>query len=156
MRPLVVLLTLLAVAGCDSQTEQIADPTVAPVYESVPEVAVDDYQAYLAERGRLLADLDALIGDAEADGPQSCWLLPVGEKACGGPTGYRVYSASAPTAAEVLALGRRIVALDRAAIATFGIGSTCDLTTAPEVSHRDGRCSAVVPDGDPVLTEAEL
>ncbi len=135
------LALVLVVSGCDSAGD-VVDPATASVYENLPDVDVTDLGAYQDERRELLARLDALIGRAEARDASSCTLLPVGEKACGGPVAYRVYGGSSSSAAEILSIGRRLVALDRAANARLGLGSTCDVTLAPTVRYEAGRCVA--------------
>lgn len=138
-RSCLLALVLLA-AGCD--TAGPAADNVAPVYEDLPTVVVDDYEAYVAERERLVERLDVLIGEAEATDASACWLLPVGRKACGGPTDYRVYSASQPEADQILQTARQLVALDDFAIEELGVASRCDVPLEPDVVFADGRCQA--------------
>lgn len=133
------LALVLALVGCDT-TSDVVDPATASVYENLPDVEVTDFEAYQDERQDLLNRLDALIGRAEARSGAACTLLPIGEKACGGPTAFRVYDGSSASAGEILEIGRRLVALDRAAHVQLGLGSTCDVVLAPTVRYEAGRC----------------
>ena len=146
MRTVLALALLVALAGCDTASDPGAalDPATASVYDDVPDDvgAPDSFEAYRAERAALVARIDRLIGDARAGGPRACTLLPLGEKACGGPTGYRVFASDGKTAADVVRAGRRLVALDRAANRSLGLASTCDVPVAPEVRYEAGRCVA--------------
>ena len=105
-------------------------------------VEVATYDEYVAERGRLVGRLDAQIGEAPASSASACAVLPVGEKACGGPWGYRVYSATAPGAGGAVEAGRRILGLDRYANGAFELASDCSLPTPPRPALVGGRCVA--------------
>ena len=107
-------------------------------------MAVDDSgrATYLDERAALLARLDAAIGEARADGPAACRVLPVGEKACGGPAEHRVYSVTDGDPAEAEALATEIAALDREATERLGLVSDCAVVAAPRVVWEGGQCRA--------------
>lgn len=49
-----------------------------------------------------MADIKALIGTPKAQTVESCKVLPVGKKACGGPEGYVVYSSETITNEQAL------------------------------------------------------
>ncbi len=139
----VPLALVLSLVGCDTASETI-DPATASVYENLPDVEVTDLGAYQDERAELLARLDRLIGRAEAQSGASCTLLPIGEQACGGPREYRVYDGASSSAGEILRIGRRLVALDRAANAQLGLVGPCVLLQAPSVRYEAGRCVAAL------------
>jgi len=143
MRRALVLLPCLVLAACDTgSVSEAFDADVAPVYENLPDASVADSDDYRRQRARLVAHLDDLIGDATAESARACTLLPVGLKACGGPTAYRVYARTAPEAGEILQTGRRLVALDDAAARRLGLTSTCEMVPEPAVVFEGGRCLA--------------
>ena len=87
-------------------------------------------------------DLDRLIGDAEASGLSACRTVPVGAKACGGPTDYAVYSAEASEAAAIVQTAEEITRMDEQANREFGLGSDCAVTPEPAVVWVGGQCRA--------------
>ena len=95
-----------------------------------------------AERQAAVADLDRLIGDAEASGLAACQTVPVGAKACGGPTDYAVYSAEASEAAAIVQTAEEITRMDEQANREFGLGSDCAVTPEPTVVWVGGQCRA--------------
>ena len=129
MRGCLAILLVLSVAGCSFFIED--DSALG-----------SDYDAYLNQRAALVADLDALIGDAEADAPAACRVVAVGRKACGGPAAFRVYSATASDAEAVDELAAEITRLDAWANDAFGLVSDCSVPTEPTPVVVDGRCQA--------------
>lgn len=121
MRRLPALVLLASVAGCS--------------------LAGDDHDDYLADRARLVAELDRRIGPATADEPGACRVVAFGSKACGGPAGYRVYSASLNERA-VLETAAEIAALDEDANRRLGLISDCSLQEPPRPALVGGRCVA--------------
>ena len=104
--------------------------------------AFGSYEMYQAERQAAVADLDRLIGDAEASGLAACQTVPVGAKACGGPTDYAVYSAEASEAAAIVQTAEEITQLDEQANREFDLTSDCAVTPEPTVVWAGGQCQA--------------
>lgn len=100
----------------------------------------EDEADYRAQRRETEAALQAAIGDAAAPDLSACRVVPTSEQACGGPTTFAVYSASASDAAEVERLAERLVALDEQANGQFEWVSTCMAYGPPTPQLRDGRC----------------
>lgn len=121
MRCLPALIGLFALAGCS--------------------LTGDDYDDYLEDRARLVAELDRRIGAAEADAPDACHVVAVGAKACGGPTDYRVYSSAADVEA-VEAAAAAVTALDEDANRRFDLVSDCMVVVPPRPALVGGRCVA--------------
>ncbi|MDT0633076.1 hypothetical protein RQM47_09675 [Rubrivirga sp. S365] len=121
MRYLLALFAAAALAGCS--------------------LAGDDYDDYLDDRARLVADLDRLIGAAEADAPGACRVVAVGAKACGGPADYRVYSTAADAEA-VERVAAEITTLDEDANRRFELISDCSVPPEPRPALVGGRCVA--------------
>ena len=99
-------------------------------------------EEYRVQREVLVDQLDEAIGRARATNVAACRVVPVGEKACGGPAGYRVYSASDVAPGQVTAAAEEVTRLDAYANERFEMVSTCDVTPEPSVTVVDGRCVA--------------
>ncbi len=88
-----------------------------------------------------LANIQTLIGKPVAKNINACRLLEVGEKACGGPERYLVYSTeSVVSEAQLLKLVREYN--QRSSKQTKNQYSTCDVTPRPEVTLVNGVCRA--------------
>ena len=130
-----VLILLLAASGCSSVTDapdqnaQLTDPP-------------GSVEEYADDRASLVASLDAAIGEARATNMAACRVIPFGSKACGGPTEYRVYSATDGDTEAVHSLSAEITALDTFANREFGLISDCMLETPPMPTLVGGRCTA--------------
>ena len=81
MKRLLVVLTALVLTGCNSAPSANGTEVDEPV---------------------TMADIKALIGTPKAQTLESCKVLPVGKKACGGPEGYVVYSSETITNEQTL------------------------------------------------------
>ncbi|MEM1115619.1 MAG: hypothetical protein AAGJ11_03875 [Bacteroidota bacterium] len=133
-----LLLALLVASGCSAVTDTLrGDATVTDPPDTV--------EAYRADRAEMMAQLDAAIGQAQADDVQACRVVAVGAKACGGPATHRVYSATDGDAAEIEALAERITELDDYANGAFGLVSNCMVEAEPAPALTEGRCTASGP-----------
>ncbi|WP_420454422.1 hypothetical protein [Rubrivirga sp.] len=136
MSRLLICLLCVVASGCSLFSEDDTDLGT-----------FSDYEAYLEEREDLLAELDREIGEARASDIVACAVVAIGEKACGGPTGYRVYSTEASDVSEINRLAEAIAAMDRQANRQFELASTCDVPVEPTVALVGGQCR--VGDGVP-------
>ena len=127
---LILALLVAGLAGCSLFIEDDS------------ELGLGDYDDYLDQRATLVAELDRLIGEAEADAPEACRVVLFGDKPCGGHWDARVYSATASDPGAVEALADEITDLDRDAIRRFGLASDCSVTPTPRATFEDGRCLA--------------
>ena len=98
---------------------------------------------YERKLSTLRAQIDAEIGDAEASDVASCRTLPLGDKPCGGPWTYLVYSTEVSDADDLRALAEEYDRIDRARNRACELVSTCDVTPEPNVAIQGGRCIAV-------------
>ena len=123
-------LAAILVPGCSS----MADPD--------PEsLGFETEEEYRADRAELVAELEVAIGDASASSEGACAVVAVGEKACGGPAAYRVYSESDGDPDRVVALAADVTALDKRAIAAFSLVSTCEALVPPTPVLVGGQCT---------------
>lgn len=121
-----------------------ADSTQTPRYEPAPvaDGLFESMEDYREQRSEARADLDAAIGTPRATRANECRLLPVGERACGGPASYIVYSASGEAEIAIIRAAARVTALDREANAQFEIMSTCEVIPEPMTVVENGVCVA--------------
>jgi hypothetical protein len=145
---------LTALTACDSDADAAeADPVevdgdTVVLGADLPEVSVDDYEDYLAQRAALVAQVDSLIGNAEASSARACVLLPLGQTACGAVRDYRAMSRENEDAREIVTLAEEVAALDLRAALEFEEAATCEETAKPSVQYRRGQCVAMA--GPPV------
>lgn len=96
-------------------------------------------RAQLAEMRR---EIDALIGDAEGASIEDCRYVGLGDKPCGGPWEYLVYSASST---NLTALAERVTAynaFEEEMNRRYMYISDCMYEMPPVLVYRDGRCLA--------------
>ena len=128
---LLVLSAALAGAGCNAFVD---DDRNLGTFGS--------FEVYQQARQAAEADLGRLIGDAEASGLSACRTVPVGAKACGGPSHYVVYSTEAAEAAAIVQAAEDITQLDEQANREFDLTSDCAVTPEPTVVWAGGQCQA--------------
>ena len=138
MRPF--LIVLVALAGCT------AAPLSAPPgrgTDSFPgPVAFGSEAQYQEQRTAAVAALRAAARSTPASAPGACRTAGVGERPCGGPFEYVVYSAEAADTLRVAGWAEHVYRLDSLANARFGYASTCEFRGPPPVVLRNGECVA--------------
>ena len=104
-----------------------------------PEVTEEGDRAQLAEMRR---EIDALIGDAAGASIEDCRYMALGDKPCGGPWEYVIYSVSST---DSTALAERVTAynaFEEEMNRRYWSISDCMYVTPPVLVYRDGRCLA--------------
>ncbi len=127
MKSLTLLLALAALSGCTLFNLDDGEC---------------DAERFERDLRTLRADIDAEVGEAEASSVEACRVLPIGDKACGGPAAYLVYSAEASDVERLGTLAAEHRRTDRARNDSCGLASTCEITPEPEVILEEGRCVA--------------
>ncbi|MCA1767358.1 MAG: hypothetical protein LC639_03925 [Idiomarina sp.] len=114
MKLFLAFITTLLLAGCSSA-------------QSAPDEPVT------------MADIKSLIGTPKAQSLDSCKVLPVGKKSCGGPEGYVVYSSETVTDERMLldAIHRYNEKAKEEAKTGY---STCEHIPEPEPQLKGGVC----------------
>lgn len=111
---------ILALAGCPAQGLQTV-PTEA--------------------QARLLEQIHAEIGSAACSNDAECRTLPIGAKACGGPTAWLPWSQAATTKSERLqAWAQELQRLQRQHNERSGLLSNCQFLADPGASCVAQRC----------------
>lgn len=87
--------------------------------------------------------IDREVGNADASSLNQCRLIPIGDKPCGGPWGYLVYSTEESDVATIESLVEKYNKLDRIRNEKEGRMSTCDVATEPELTLTEGACRGV-------------
>ncbi len=84
--------------------------------------------------------LKQLIDDQSCDNSSQCKVLPVGSRACGGPSSFIVYSTKTADTAEVEKLAKDITALEKQFNAANDMMSICQHLTAPGAQCSENTC----------------
>lgn len=116
----------LAVAACAGAPTS-ARPAGLRILDRLPTGDQSADRAALDSAYRVVRSLAA--GGTCADG--SCAALPVGAKACGGPSSYVSYCPTSPDAARLRAAADEVTRAERAFNERYGVMSTCEVTAPP-------------------------
>ncbi len=81
-----------------------------------------------------------LIGDPVCDSVEECRYIAFGDKPCGGPWSYLVYSISRTDSVQLKTLVDEHRRLNKEWNAKTGAPSDCGLARSPVLARRDGRC----------------
>ncbi len=84
--------------------------------------------------------IDMEVKDASASSVESCDLLPIGAKPCGGPWGYLVFSHEKSDGKVLKTLIDKYDELDHQRNLEEGRFSTCEIAAKPQLTLRDGTC----------------
>ncbi|GIZ52782.1 hypothetical protein [Noviherbaspirillum aridicola] len=82
------------------------------------------------------------VGDASAQRPEQCRVLPLGARACGGPQAYLVYSTARADERRLQELARQYTEAEQKYNRIAGTMSTCSHIEPPQVRLQHGRCTA--------------
>ncbi|EWH04069.1 MULTISPECIES: hypothetical protein [Pseudoalteromonas] len=84
--------------------------------------------------------LKQLIQDPSCDNSSQCKVLPVGSRACGGPSSYVVYSTKTANSSEVEKIAQKITSLESQYNAANDVMSICQHLTAPGTQCSANTC----------------
>ena len=85
------------------------------------------------------------IGYAACSEDSQCHVLPLGAKACGGPTSWLAHSETAGSAVRLSTLADQLADLQRNRDEKSGVVSNCQYLPAPAASCKEGRCQLRAP-----------
>lgn len=92
------------------------------------------------ESKRLAQELRTLIGPAACTEHAQCRTVPIGAKACGGPSGYLAWSSEGTDAEAVEALAKRQSEAQRREVEASGMRSNCAVVSNPGAQCVAKRC----------------
>ncbi len=143
--PLLAILFPVLLTACSDNNEQAESTATsnklveAPVEinntEEVSKAAPDKATISSAHE-----QLKQLIDDPSCDNSSQCKVLPVGSRACGGPSSFIVYSSKTANTAEVEKLAKDITALEKQFNAANDMMSICQHLTAPGAQCSENTC----------------
>jgi hypothetical protein len=97
----------------------------------------------LDDLDELYSEIVELAGDGSCDELSECATLAVGSKACGGPSSYIVYCASAIDEAALIEKVDEYTQLEQDYNLANDIVSTCEDEPEPDVELVDGVCTPI-------------
>lgn len=96
------------------------------------------------EIAKIKSEINSVI-NIRAGNATSCKVAPIGNKACGGPAGFIIYSEETTDVVKLQDLLSRYYDLVVKFQEKNGGNSTCDVETPPESILQDGYCIATEP-----------
>ena len=101
-----------------------------------------DAAEFERELDALRAEINEEIGEAEASDVAACRTLPLGDKPCGGPRMFLVYSAEASDSTRLVELAAEYDRVDAERNRACDVASDCAIEAPPAVMLDGGRCVA--------------
>jgi hypothetical protein len=133
---IVLALVLLLAAACGdvapTSGEQVATPPAAPAAPVEP-----------VDLAGLLQEIRIAAGIARADDVSQCRVIALGQKPCGGPERYLVYSTLTADEARLQALVERYNAAAAQRARDQDLVSDCQVLEAPVLGLEGGFCMPV-------------
>lgn len=142
----VALLPLLLGACSDAATDKESlSPDSTAVTKSNQTVTMDEQNETVSRSAMQAAhsQLKALTKDLNCDTSAQCQVLPVGSRACGGPSSYLVFSTKNTDSEKVASLAKHITSLESQFNAQTGMASICQHLTAPAAQCVSNKCVKV-------------
>lgn len=94
-----------------------------------------------AEMREIRRSMEQEVGEASARRIDQCRVLRVGEKACGGPQAYLIYSTAVSSERKLQELARQYTEAEEKYNRVTGAMSTCSYVLPPEPQLRNGKCT---------------
>jgi hypothetical protein len=107
----------------------------------------DDPFDEAADRARLdkmEAEIDDLIGEATCKDAKDCRSIAFGDKPCGGPWSYKIYSVSGLDTLQLAGLVAAHKKFNGVLNMRYGWMSDCMVVMSPNIDCVEGHCVAVV------------
>ena len=102
-----------------------------------------DEAADRARLDKIEAEIDGLIGEAPCSDAKDCRVIAFGDKPCGGPWSFKVYSVSTVDSVGLADLVAGYNKFNKTLNARYGWMSDCMVVMPPEVDCVEGRCVVV-------------
>jgi hypothetical protein len=132
-RLMALSLVLLLAAACGDEAPTSGEPAAAPSAE--PAAPMDPAE--------LLPEIRVAAGVARADELSQCKAIAVGEKPCGGPERYLVYSTLTADEARLIELVERYNAASARLAREQDLVSDCQFVEEPALGLEGGFCRPI-------------
>ncbi|MDP2636683.1 MAG: hypothetical protein ACPG5Z_11360 [Pseudoalteromonas sp.] len=143
----VVVLSLFIVGCSDAATPEAEQLKPAPttLTKNSQAVAIGDKNKAVSREAIQAAhkQLKTLTEDLSCDTSTQCKVLPVGSRACGGPSSYLVFSTKNNDSQKVEQAAKQITTLESQFNAQTGMVSICQHLTAPATQCTSNKCVKV-------------
>jgi len=139
-RLMALALVLLLAAACGDEAPTSGEPAAAPSAEPAVPSAEPAAPVDLAE---LLQEIRVAAGVARADELSQCKAIAVGEKPCGGPERYLVYSTLTADEARLIELVERYNAASARLARDQDLVSDCQFVEEPALGLEGGFCRPI-------------
>lgn len=123
--PLIVLFAGIACLAACQDDDSTAEPTDRLLLE------------------KMEAEIDSLIGDAACADAQDCRAIAFGDKPCGGPWSYKVYSVTSVDTLELAGLVDAYFEFNQTLNERHGWMSDCMFVMPPNIDCVEGKAVAV-------------
>ncbi|MEN8007864.1 MAG: hypothetical protein ABFS42_12665 [Candidatus Krumholzibacteriota bacterium] len=110
-----------------------------------------DEDADRARLDKMEAEIDELIGEANCKDFQECRSIAFGDKPCGGPWKYKIFSKASVDSVRLADMVRDYNKFNVTLNRRYGWMSDCMVVVQPGTDCLDGRCVAVEPAGEQAL-----
>lgn len=107
--------------------------------DKVP-VELTNQEADEARIAEMLIEINDLISDKSCNKDGQCKVMAYGDKACGGPVGYLVYSSGNVDENQLKDLVEKFTDLQSLMNEQYGYISDCSIASPPDVSCLGGNC----------------
>ena len=101
------------------------------LFNSCSEKGIDSRQDYEEELRDRFQKIENLIAQGKCENPEDCDSMPLGNKPCGGPSSYVIFSESIDRD-KLGAMVEQYTELEKEYNEKFGISSDCSLVGPPE------------------------
>lgn len=103
-------------------------------------VELTNQKADEARLASMFAEIETLISDKSCTKDGKCAVIAYGDKACGGPVGYLIYSSGNVNENQLQDLVEEFTELQSLMNDQYGYISDCSIASPPDVSCLDGNC----------------
>jgi len=126
MIPVIIMITcVVCLAACNDEEDPFDE-------------AVDR-----ARLSKMEAEIDDLIGDATCKDTKDCRSIAFGDKPCGGPWSYKIYSVADLDTLQLAGLVAAHKKFNGVLNMRYGWVSDCRFVMPPDIDCVEGRCAAV-------------
>lgn len=147
-KTVLALLVSVLLAGCqkEAQSDNQQQPTAETTQTSnTPQPKLELQEQKVAELTQeqlsdLKQQLDTLTADKSCDNSSQCQVTAVGDRACGGPSSYLIFSTKHNNATTVTQLADKITAAEKAYNLKNQVMSICEHLTKPSAQCVENKC----------------